>query len=75
MNGIPRPSHADFTYKEKYGVTVSSGGGRASARETIGSFPWINAFQTRSYRRKDANTMDLDPQKVASLLVLSLRSG
>lgn len=31
---IPRPGHADFTYKEKYGVNSDSGGGRASARET-----------------------------------------
>lgn len=31
-----RPSHADFTYHEKYGVKSASGGGRASARETIG---------------------------------------
>jgi len=33
---IPRPSHADYTYHMKYGVTAGSGGGRASARETIG---------------------------------------
>ena len=33
---VPRPSHADFTYREKYGIAASSGGGRASARETIG---------------------------------------
>lgn len=32
----PRPSHADYTYLEKYGVKSSSGGGRSSARETIG---------------------------------------
>ncbi len=32
---IPRPSHADYTYREKYGVSASSGGGRASARETV----------------------------------------
>ncbi len=31
---IPRPSHADFTTGEKYGIQPSSGGGRASARET-----------------------------------------
>ncbi|ODA80549.1 hypothetical protein RJ55_03508 [Drechmeria coniospora] len=31
----PRPSHADWTYLEKYGVKASSGGGRSSARETI----------------------------------------
>lgn len=32
----PRPSHADYTYLEKYGVKAASGGGRSSARETIG---------------------------------------
>lgn len=36
MKQYPRPSHADFTYLEKYGVRASSGGGRSSARETIG---------------------------------------
>lgn len=29
-----RPSHADFTYNEKYGVRDYRGGGRSSARET-----------------------------------------
>jgi chorismate synthase len=29
-----RPSHADFTYEEKYGVRDHRGGGRSSARET-----------------------------------------
>lgn len=32
----PRPSHADYTYLQKYGIKASSGGGRSSARETIG---------------------------------------
>lgn len=31
-----RPSHADFTYEAKYGIRNWRGGGRASARETIG---------------------------------------
>ena len=31
-----RPSHADFTYQEKYGIRDYRGGGRASARETAG---------------------------------------
>ncbi len=31
-----RPSHADFTYEAKYGVRNWQGGGRASARETVG---------------------------------------
>lgn len=36
MSEIPRPSHADYTYRMKYGIHASSGGGRSSARETIG---------------------------------------
>ena len=31
-----RPSHADYTYDVKYGVRAWPGGGRTSARETIG---------------------------------------
>jgi len=31
-----RPSHADYTYEAKYGIRSWQGGGRASARETIG---------------------------------------
>ena len=31
-----RPSHADYTYAAKYGIRNWQGGGRASARETIG---------------------------------------
>lgn len=31
-----RPSHADFTYDMKYGLRDPRGGGRSSARETIG---------------------------------------
>jgi chorismate synthase len=35
MSEIPRPSHADYTYRMKYGRMSRSGGGRASARETL----------------------------------------
>lgn len=31
-----RPSHADYAYDAKYGIRAASGGGRASARETVG---------------------------------------
>jgi len=31
-----RPSHADYTTQAKYGVRAGGGGGRASARETVG---------------------------------------
>lgn len=31
-----RPSHADYTYDAKFGVRAVAGGGRASARETVG---------------------------------------
>ncbi|MEP6936910.1 MAG: chorismate synthase [Chthoniobacterales bacterium] len=36
MRETYRPSHADFTYEAKYGIRNWQGGGRASARETIG---------------------------------------
>ncbi len=36
IKDIYRPSHADFTYDKKYGFRDYRGGGRASARETIG---------------------------------------
>jgi len=31
-----RPSHADYTYQAKYGIRAWPGGGRTSARETVG---------------------------------------
>src|SRR5213079_470202 len=31
-----RPSHADYTYVAKYGIRAWPGGGRTSARETVG---------------------------------------
>ncbi len=36
MQDLFRPSHADFTYQMKYGIRNWQGGGRSSARETIG---------------------------------------
>lgn len=36
LKDLYRPSHADFTYEAKYGIRDHRGGGRSSARETIG---------------------------------------
>ena len=36
LRDLYRPSHADFTYDQKYGHRTIAGGGRSSARETIG---------------------------------------
>ncbi|HEX7517876.1 MAG TPA: chorismate synthase [Chthoniobacterales bacterium] len=36
MKATYRPSHADFTYEAKFGIRNWQGGGRASARETVG---------------------------------------
>ncbi len=36
LRDLYRPSHADFTYQQKYGIRTWEGGGRSSARETIG---------------------------------------
>ena len=40
LENVYRPSHADFTYQEKYGIRDIRGGGRASARETTN---WVIA--------------------------------
>lgn len=59
MDLYPRPSHADYTYLEKYGVKASSGGGRSSARETIGMPALLGScietstkYETRASRRR-----------------------
>jgi chorismate synthase len=36
LRQVPRPSHSDYTTQVKYGIRAASGGGRSSARETIG---------------------------------------
>ncbi len=36
LKDLYRPSHADFTYEAKFGIRDHRGGGRSSARETIG---------------------------------------
>ena len=36
LSNLYRPSHADYTYEAKFGLRAVPGGGRASARETIG---------------------------------------
>lgn len=36
LKELYRPGHADFTYEAKYGIRDYRGGGRASARETVG---------------------------------------
>lgn len=35
LKNVFRPSHADYTYQQKYGIRDHRGGGRSSARETI----------------------------------------
>lgn len=35
LKNVYRPSHADYTYTQKYGIRDHRGGGRSSARETI----------------------------------------
>ena len=36
LRDLYRPSHADYTYDARYGLRFVAGGGRASARETVG---------------------------------------
>src|SRR5512133_3450927 len=40
LKELYRPSHADYTYQQKYGIRDPRGGGRASARATVA---WVAA--------------------------------
>lgn len=40
LKDVYRPSHADYTYQQKYGIRDHRGGGRSSARTTAG---WVCA--------------------------------
>jgi len=72
----PRPGHADYTYQIKYGNRASSGGGRASARETIGRVAagavaekWLNQEHGTQIVSWVHSVMDIDmPDDVAAKL-------
>lgn len=52
-----RPSHADATYDAKYGIRAIAGGGRSSARETIGRVAAAAvARKVRGRRRRSEGT-------------------
>ncbi len=54
LKKVFRPSHADFTYWEKYGIRDYRGGGRTSARETI-SRVVAGAFAKLALNQLDVN--------------------
>jgi len=47
-----RPSHADATYDMKYGIRAVAGGGRSSARETIGRVAAGAVAKALAYHRR-----------------------
>jgi chorismate synthase len=71
-----RPSHADYTYQAKYGIRNWQGGGRSSARETIGRVAagaiakkvlrhWFSEFEIVAYvKRVHRIEGVIDPSKV-----------
>ena len=71
-----RPSHADFTYDSKYGIRNYQGGGRSSARETIGRvaagaiakkiLQKFSGVESIGYvkRIKDCEATNIDPNTV-----------
>ena len=75
LKDLYRPSHADYTYEAKYGIRNWMGGGRASARETIGRvaagalakklLEYWNGTQTLAWVEQ-IHTLraDIDPSKV-----------
>ena len=53
-----RPSHADYTYEAKYGTRNWQGGGRASARETIGRVA-AGALAAKVMRERFAENLEI----------------
>ena len=70
----PRPSHADYTYQMKYGIRASSGGGRASARETIGVVA-AGPLDADHLRRIVALARRIEPGLVSEHLAWSVTGG
>jgi chorismate synthase len=76
METMFRPSHADYTYQAKYGIRNWQGGGRSSARETIGRVAagaiarkvllnWFADFEIVAYvKRVHRIEADVDSSKV-----------
>lgn len=83
MQTAYRPSHADYTYDAKYGIRAVSGGGRASARETIGRVAagaiarkvlqqLLPEYETVAYvKTVHSLTATVDPQSVTAAQVES----
>lgn len=75
----PRPGHADYTYQVKYGMRASSGGGRASARETIARVAagaaaecWLSKEYGSQFLCWVSSIMDIDlPTDVAKELEMN----
>ncbi len=76
LGAVYRPSHADYTYDAKYGLRFVAGGGRASARETVGRVAagalaediLVSAFGTEIVawveRVQNVSVSDIDEDKV-----------
>lgn len=72
-----RPSHADYTYQAKFGIRAWPGGGRTSARETIGRVA-AGAIARKLLRQRwkievlacvtqvQDITVDIDPETVSA---------
>eukprot|EP00438_Fugacium_kawagutii_P020266 Skav228744 [mRNA] locus=scaffold4149:6921:22508:- [translate_table: standard] len=75
-SAAPRPGHADYTYQARGTVERMAGGGRASARETIGRVAagavaekWLLQEHQLKIACWDSSIMDIDlPKDVAKAL-------
>jgi chorismate synthase len=81
MAGKFRPSHADYTYQAKFGIRNWQGGGRSSARETIGRVA-AGAIAKKILHRYGVEVLayvqqvqrlraEVDPEKVTSRAIES----
>ncbi len=81
MRHLLRPSHADYTYIQKYGMRDHRGGGRSSARETVSRV--VGGALAKLALRRLGITVDAYTQQVGDIALpgtyrdydLSLREG
>ncbi|MDY3892273.1 MAG: chorismate synthase [Bacteroidaceae bacterium] len=67
MRHLFRPSHADYTYTQKYGIRDHRGGGRSSARETISRV--VGGAFARMLLHQQGVTIQAYTQQVGNILL------
>ena len=67
MRDVFRPSHADYTYQQKWGIRDHRGGGRSSARETVSRV--VGGAFAMLYLREMGITVEAYTSQVGSVVL------